>query len=275
MLDYLRDYKLGGKIMLCKHCGKEILGESKFCNFCGGATNDEECIGQDVDMNEVIEQNSNKMDNPKKKKKIVSIIICTMIVLLGIGAYIWNTGALYSDEKKDELIVESYVIDGKDEALRLVKKFYANDKDAQDDWILVFAMKELEQSNKATSSANSAKYEQFKKDKNISLDAKDVQYDMVNNLDKSFGLYGTAELDDYYNYGFDDDMEADYFCISVRPSGGSYSDEWYVYLHRKSFTELYDMLKAGTKEVMIECKIPQYRYEKNMNNMAMCESARY
>ena len=37
---------------------------------------------------------------------------------------------------------------------------------------------------------------------NISLDNYDVQYNMANNLDKSFILVGYAELDDYYNYGY-------------------------------------------------------------------------
>jgi hypothetical protein len=50
-------------------------------------------------------------------------------------------------------------------------------------------------------------FEKFMKDQSLILTAEDVQFDMVNNLDKYFGLDGYAELDDYYNYGFDDSLK--------------------------------------------------------------------
>lgn len=263
--------------MLCKYCGKEIIEGSKFCSFCGKDINNEENISQTTDTSESINRDSNNSfivnANPKRKKTITSIVVCIAIILFGVVGYVWNNGSLYSDEKKTELIIQSYIKNGESEALKLVNKFYPNDKYAQDSWVSFFVLQELDESGKNTSNINSSTYEQIKKDNNINLDAKDVQYDMVNNLDKSFALHGTAELDDYYNYGFDDDMEADYFCIRVRPIGGSYSDEWYIYLHRSSFKELYDKLKVDKKEVILQCKIPKYRYEKNMNNMAICESA--
>lgn len=263
--------------MLCKYCGKEILEGSKFCSFCGKDMGDEERVNQITNVYEQIDKdssNSGIMDtNSKSKKTIASIVICVAIALFGISGYVLNNGSLYSDEKKTELIIQSYIKDGESEALKLVKRFYPNDKDMQDSWVSFFVLQELDKTGGNTNSISNSTYEQIKKENNINLDAKDVQYDMVNNLDKSFALHGTAELDDYYNYGFDDDMEADYFCIRVRPIGGSYSDEWYIYLHRDSFKELYDKLKMGKKELVLQCKIPKYRYEKNMNNMAICESA--
>lgn len=255
--------------MLCKYCNKEILEGSQFCSFCG-----KEMASQTTDTNKLIDKdNSNKAyTNSKNKKAIISIVICIVIVLFGSVGYILRNGILYSDEKKAKLIIHSYVRDGKSEALKLVKRYYPNDIEEQDSWLSFFVSRELDKIGGKPNKINSSTYEKIKNENNIKLDAKDVQYDMVNNLDKSFALQGMAELDDYYNYGFDD-MEADYFCIGVSPVDGSYLDKWYIYLHRDSFKELYDILKEDRKEVILECEIPKYRYKKYMNNMAICEKA--
>ncbi len=118
-------------------------------------------------------------------------------------------------------------------------------------------------------------FEKFMNDNNLTLTAKDVQYDMVNNLDKEFGLSGYAELDDYYNYGFDDSLEKDYFCIRVEPVDGKYSDSWYIYCHRDSFVKLFEELKLNPQILYLKCTIPKYMYEENMNNMALAESIRW
>ena len=53
----------------------------------------------------------------------------------------------------------------------------------------------------------------YMKEKNLTLKAKDIQFDMKNNVDKEFAMEGSVELADYYNYGFTD--ESKYFCIKV------------------------------------------------------------
>jgi len=112
-------------------------------------------------------------------------------------------------------------------------------------------------------------FEKFMKDNSLTLTAKDLQFDMVNNLDKEFGLEGYAELDDYYNYGFDSDIEKDYFCMRVEPVGGRFSDSWYIYCHRDSFKKLFQKLKdLNVVEVYVKCKIPKSIYEDNQGNMA-------
>lgn len=108
--------------------------------------------------------------------------------------------------------------------------------------------------------------------KDVYLTAKDVQYDMVKYLDKNFFITGTAELDDYYNYGFNHSMERDYFVAYVIPDGESYSDGWYLYFHRESFNELFQKLKKGKVDIMATSVIPKFRYERGQNNMAVVQS---
>lgn len=104
----------------------------------------------------------------------------------------------------------------------------------------------------------------------VTLDNYDIQYNMANNLDKEFTLVGYAELDDYYNYGFDDGLESSYFCLQVTPEDGKYSNAWYIYCYRNSFQTLLDKtLTAGKKYVKMICYIPKGRFEKGQNNMAM------
>lgn len=114
--------------------------------------------------------------------------------------------------------------------------------------------------------------QKYMDERNIKLTAKDVQYNMENNVDKCFVIEGIGEIDDYYNYGFDD-MEKDYFCVRVEPTGGKYSDEWYLYFHRESFEKLFNQLKQDKKNIMATCKIPEYRFEISQGNMAIVEEA--
>lgn len=108
--------------------------------------------------------------------------------------------------------------------------------------------------------------EDFQKDNNLSLTAKDIQYDLVNNLDKNFLIVGKAELDDYFNYGFKN--EEDYFSVRVTPDGENYSASWSLYFHRESFGELYQVLKDGDVNLMAVAKIPKWSYDDNQGNMA-------
>ena len=116
-----------------------------------------------------------------------------------------------------------------------------------------------------------AKFNQYLFDNNVTLTASDVQYNMGNNVGNSFSLVGTAKLSDYYNYGFSSSIESSYFCMSVTPTGGGYTDSWYIYCHRDSFGKLFDALQAGSVSVSTVCQIPSSRYKSGQGNMAQLE----
>ena len=95
--------------------------------------------------------------------------------------------------------------------------------------------------------------------------AKEVQYNKWGHFGDNFVITGIAELDDYYNWGYAN-YEYGYFCINIRPTGGSYSDEWYVYANRNSFSDLYASLQSGSKNVTL---VAQMVYvDTGSNNMA-------
>lgn len=110
---------------------------------------------------------------------------------------------------------------------------------------------------------------------NVTLDNFDVQYDTINNLDELFTLSGTAQLSDYYNYGFRG-IEGTHFCLKVEPTGGKFSDQWYIYCDRESFADLFDKAKEnGTINVQMICEIPEYSYKTNSGNLAYLRVAVY
>ena len=104
-------------------------------------------------------------------------------------------------------------------------------------------------------------------EKNVTLTAKEVQYNMSNNVDKEFGLEGSAEICDYYNWGYDKSIESDYFCMHVTPSGG-YLESWYIYVGRTNGEKLYQDLLQGNQYVVLIAKIDGFLYEKNQQNQA-------
>ena len=123
-----------------------------------------------------------------------------------------------------------------------------------------------------TVTSKSNKLENFIEEYNIELTAKDVQYDMSNNLDKYFLVEGIAELSTYYNYGFND-LEKDYFCIRVALIEGKHSDSWYLYCNRKSFAILFDDLKENDSiRIIARCIIPSSVYDKNQGNLAQLKT---
>lgn len=105
----------------------------------------------------------------------------------------------------------------------------------------------------------------YMKKNGLTLTAKDVQFDMSNNLDKDFSIGGIATLDDYYNYGFKDDKN--YFCIKVKQDDIS-KNSWYLYCDRVSFSKLFDDLKTGNKAIVATCKISKGVYKSSQGNMA-------
>jgi hypothetical protein len=123
-----------------------------------------------------------------------------------------------------------------------------------------------------TNSTNTAKTQSedtsidlYMKENNISLKAKDVQFDMKNNLDKDFVIEGIAKLSGYYNYGFKD--EENYFCIKVN-TDNTESNSWYLYCDRKSFSELFEIVKSKNAYITATCKISSNIYKSDQGNMA-------
>jgi hypothetical protein len=129
--------------------------------------------------------------------------------------------------------------------------------------------------NPVTSSESLSAFEQYRLDKNVTLTNYDAQYDIDRNVGKLFWFsdFGVAELSDYYHYGYSG-LEAEYFCIEVTPGAkagedykmGSYSDKWYIYADRDSFSALFDELKeykADGKSVGVNfvCQIAPKHYD--------------
>lgn len=101
----------------------------------------------------------------------------------------------------------------------------------------------------------------------VTLTAKQVQYDMTNNVGKQFGLSGTAELCDYYNWGYNESIESVAFCVHITPDGG-YLESWYIYFFRNDFYRLYQHLLEGDVYVFVIAIIEPGLYNKNQGNMA-------
>ena len=81
-----------------------------------------------------------------------------------------------------------------------------------------------------------------------------VKYNPIAHIGTKFLLTGTAELDDYYNYDYRD-MEALYFCVCVTPTGGGYSDRWYIYCERGEYAEFFDTLTQGpVSDIVLVCR---------------------
>ena len=81
----------------------------------------------------------------------------------------------------------------------------------------------------------------------------DVKYDPISYWGKPFLISGTAELDDYFNYDYRD-LEYVYYCIHITPTGGGYSDSWYIYSYRGENEELFEKLKEGPAKVTLICQ---------------------
>lgn len=75
--------------MYCKHCGKEITGDSKFCNHCGKPQDNENKINIIASVQRFYTSN----------KKLVSYTLC--FILCVIVAYVW-----YSNIPSNKIVGE-------------------------------------------------------------------------------------------------------------------------------------------------------------------------
>lgn len=138
------------------------------------------------------------------------------------------------------------------------------------------SQRSIKNSNTSTPSPVLSDVDKFMKDYNITLTAKDVQFDLKNNLDKYFAIDGYATLDSYYNYGFVN-FEEKWFCIRVTPVDGDSSDSWYIYGGRDdAFKDIFDKLKAeGEIHIIAGCFIPKKFYEDGQGNLAVMDKISY
>lgn len=89
------------------------------------------------------------------------------------------------------------------------------------------------------------------------LDCIDVQYQMYKNVGKTFVLAGEAEISDYYNYNYDDDINEKYASVTI----GTYPYSWKLYFERDKYKEFLSKLEEGPMEVIIEAKTEKDRME--------------
>ncbi|MQR84337.1 hypothetical protein GFV16_00060 [Bacillus megaterium] len=102
----------------------------------------------------------------------------------------------------------------------------------------------------------------------VTLTAKEVQYNRVGNLGKYFFLKGNATLEDYYNYGFTN--EKDFFSVKIIPDYGDISDEWYIYFKRDEHAELYnELLNSSNIPIEVIAGVPEKTYRQEQGNMAI------
>ena len=87
------------------------------------------------------------------------------------------------------------------------------------------------------------------------LDCIDVQYQMYKNVGKTFVLAGEAEISDYYNYNYDDDINEKYASVTI----GTYPYSWNLYFERDKYKEFLSKLEEGPMEVIIEAKTEKDR----------------
>lgn len=112
--------------------------------------------------------------------------------------------------------------------------------------------------------------EKFKELAGATRTADEVQYNMPNNLDKVFYLEGQLEICDYYNYGFTNETE--YFCGRLTPTDGGYTNSWYLYFHRKSFDNVYNVLMNNPiSDIKIAAKVSSGSFKSGQGNMAVVE----
>ena len=89
------------------------------------------------------------------------------------------------------------------------------------------------------------------------LDCIDVQYQMYENIGKTFVLAGEAEISDYYNYNYDDNINEKYASVTI----GTYPYSWNLYFERDKYKEFLSKLEEGPMEVIIEAKTEKDRME--------------
>ncbi len=166
------------------------------------------------------------------KKKIICLVLCLGILVMGFVGCGEFEGKEYSDQEISDVL---------DKASDII--------------------------------SDKTEFQSFMEEQDITLTAKDVQYDMINTLDQSFALEGIAELSDYYNYGYKESMAKLVFVIKVTPTSKDYSESWHLYCDRASFASFFDKLKEENQvHIYAKSMIPAALFQEGQGNMALAES---
>ncbi|GKS55701.1 hypothetical protein IGJ91_001009 [Enterococcus sp. DIV0765f] len=107
---------LGGEDRYCRKCGKEIIDESKYCQFCGALQETDETTGADAvkksteqTINEMKEQIVHGQETGKLYLIIgwVSMIVSLVFIPIVFGAIAVIMGYLYreKDEKMGTILM--------------------------------------------------------------------------------------------------------------------------------------------------------------------------
>ena len=107
---------LGGEDRYCRKCGKEIIDESKYCQFCGALQEIDETTGADAvkksteqTINEMKEQIVHGQETGKLYSIIgwVSMIVSLVFIPIVFGAIAVIMGYLYreKDEKMGTILM--------------------------------------------------------------------------------------------------------------------------------------------------------------------------
>ncbi|NMP59001.1 zinc ribbon domain-containing protein [Enterococcus mundtii] len=107
---------LGGEDRYCRKCGKEIIDESKYCQFCGALQETDEITGADAvkksteqTINEMKEQIVHGQETGKLYLIIgwVSMIVSLVFIPIVFGAIAVIMGYLYreKDEKMGTILM--------------------------------------------------------------------------------------------------------------------------------------------------------------------------
>ena len=79
----------------------------------------------------------------------------------------------------------------------------------------------------------------------------------IKSANGAFVLAGEAEISDYYNYNYDDDINEKYASVTI----GTYPYSWKLYFERDKYKEFLSKLEEGPMEVIIEAKTEKDRME--------------
>jgi hypothetical protein len=110
-------------------------------------------------------------------------------------------------------------------------------------------------------------FDQFMEDRSLDTDGEDIPYKVEDFVGERFAVQGTAQLDNYYNYGYKD-LEVTHFVIKVIKEDALH---WYLYVSREEYPELFQELKKGPVEVYAQASVSEDYYESEQGHLAMAE----
>lgn len=111
-------------------------------------------------------------------------------------------------------------------------------------------------------------FDEFMEDHEVSLKGTDIPYRVEEKFtNQSIALEGKAQLGRYYNYGFYK-LEGSHFVIKVTKKDEL---DWYVYLPREEYPDLFEALKKGPVDVYATVSIPKEYFETGQGHLSIVE----